>query len=230
MKGEQDNGTTNVPPASHGRLFLGTAGYSYPHWRKSFYPHGLSHAKELQFYAQTFNACEINTTFYGVPSEATIATWIAQVQPVNPNFKFTLKMKKTITHGGEATRSRSANTSSNTPTDVAFEFRHPSWFCAETYTFLHSHGWILVLHALPQTKALSKEIEELPSPSCVYLRLHGLKEEHAWDYSREELALYVDKEEEEGGGQEEEEEAAAVAAAAAAAAAAEEEEEEEEED
>lgn len=42
MKGEQDNGTTNVPPASHGRLFLGTAGYSYPHWRKSFYPHGKS--------------------------------------------------------------------------------------------------------------------------------------------------------------------------------------------
>ena len=26
---------------------------------------GLPQAKELQFYAQTFNACEINTTFYG---------------------------------------------------------------------------------------------------------------------------------------------------------------------
>ena len=208
----------------------------------------------------------------GVPSEATIAAWIAQVQPVNPNFKFALKMKKSVTHGGEGssttttTTSSSSNTSSadsssqppqkrehysrplhpaalahdlplffarasllppylrgpilfqfppsfpldlpslhrlatalppslpsSSPWQLAFEFRHPSWFCSETYSFLHSQNWALVLHALPQTIALTKEIEQLTSSSFVYLRLHGLKEEHAWDYSKEELAPYVEK-------------------------------------
>lgn len=228
----------------------------------------------------TFSTVPFTT---GIPSEATMTSWIEQVRPVNPNFRFALKMKKTITHGGEANIDSDINDAKSsvpaaanptspaasgsrlkehyshplhpaalahelplffkrasslppsmrgpilfqfppsytcdlsslhrladaldmyvsrpTPTSspqwrCALEFRHPSWFCPAVFSFLHVQEWALVLHALPKQQqheqALAAEVARpITSSHFVYLRLHGLKEEHAWDYTREELDEYV---------------------------------------
>jgi hypothetical protein len=45
-----------------GLLYVGCAGFSYPHWRHTFYPPNVRAENELQFYQLRFNACEINFT------------------------------------------------------------------------------------------------------------------------------------------------------------------------
>ena len=50
-----------------GRLFLGTSGYVYPHWRRRFYPAELPAREWLSFYARHFDTVELNNPFYRLP-------------------------------------------------------------------------------------------------------------------------------------------------------------------
>ena len=45
-----------------GRLFLGTSGYVYGHWRGVFYPPRLPQRDWLPFYAQQFATVELNNS------------------------------------------------------------------------------------------------------------------------------------------------------------------------
>ena len=87
----------DAAPGSTGRLFLGCAVWSYRGWYGSFYPPGTSAAAALTCYGQRLTAVEGNTTFYAVPSAATVARWRDRVPP---DFRFCLKFPKTITHAG----------------------------------------------------------------------------------------------------------------------------------
>ncbi len=49
----------------------------------------------LQFYSSVFDTVEINNTFYKFPGEKALNSWRETVQP---NFKFTLKGHRYITH------------------------------------------------------------------------------------------------------------------------------------
>ena len=49
----------------------------------------------LPYYAERFSTVEINYTFYRMPTAKLVAGWAAQVPP---DFKFTLKAPKRITH------------------------------------------------------------------------------------------------------------------------------------
>ncbi|WP_334109625.1 DUF72 domain-containing protein [Thermodesulfitimonas autotrophica] len=75
--------------------WIGTSGYSYPHWRGAFYPPELPAREQLRFYATVFNTVELNVTFYRLPRESTFKTWY-QISP--PGFSFTLKGSRLITH------------------------------------------------------------------------------------------------------------------------------------
>ncbi|MFL5329951.1 MAG: DUF72 domain-containing protein [Gemmataceae bacterium] len=77
------------------RVWIGTAGYSYPDWRGGFYPHELAASQMLGFYSQSFPFVELNTTFHRCPSKATIRR-MAQQAP--PGFRFALKVPHSITH------------------------------------------------------------------------------------------------------------------------------------
>lgn len=80
----------------NGKLWVGTSGYSYPHWtRGAFYPVGLKHIEELSFYARHFSTFEINLSHYRLPSLETLQRW-AQVTP--EDFIFAAKLNRTITH------------------------------------------------------------------------------------------------------------------------------------
>jgi uncharacterized protein YecE (DUF72 family) len=76
-------------------IFVGTSGYNYPEWKGSFYPADLAAAKMLPYYAARFPTVEINYTFYRMPSEKILAGW-SQQSP--PEFRFTLKAPRRITH------------------------------------------------------------------------------------------------------------------------------------
>jgi uncharacterized protein YecE (DUF72 family) len=76
-------------------IWVGTSGYNYPEWRGSFYPQKLATAKMLSFYAERLETVEINYTFYRSPKPSILAGWSRQTPP---QFKFTLKAPKRITH------------------------------------------------------------------------------------------------------------------------------------
>ena len=56
-------------------LHLGTAGWSYPDWVGPFYPDGTKRGDMLARYVRRFSAVELDSSFYGIPSESSIATW-----------------------------------------------------------------------------------------------------------------------------------------------------------
>ena len=78
-----------------GRLFIGTSGFAYPEWKGQFYPGDIRPDAMLAFYASRFPSVEINYTFQRVPSEKTLAKWIAGTPQ---DFSFSLKAYRRITH------------------------------------------------------------------------------------------------------------------------------------
>ncbi len=53
-------------------VVVGTSGYYYREWRGSFYPKELPPNKWLSYYSNYFNGLEVNSTFYRLPSVATL--------------------------------------------------------------------------------------------------------------------------------------------------------------
>jgi uncharacterized protein YecE (DUF72 family) len=78
-----------------GRLFLGTSGYVYPHWRGRFYPRGLPPSQWLAYYARHFNSVELNNPFYRLPTAAAFRHWR---RTVPPGFVFAVKASRFLTH------------------------------------------------------------------------------------------------------------------------------------
>jgi uncharacterized protein YecE (DUF72 family) len=74
-------------------LRMGTAGWSQ--WKSDFYPKEIKSGSRLEFYAGRLSAVEINSSFYHMPREITIAKWMEQTPP---DFKFCLKMSRFISH------------------------------------------------------------------------------------------------------------------------------------
>lgn len=77
------------------RAYIGTSGYSYPHWGKGiFYPPKLPSARWLEHYYKYFSSVELNVTFYRLPSEKAYAGWY---QRTPEKFLFALKGSRFIT-------------------------------------------------------------------------------------------------------------------------------------
>ncbi len=87
------------------KILIGTSGWSYPSgkgtWNGIFYPAGAGKGRgkhkfdELAFYAEHFDTVEINSSFYGVPSPATVQGWARRTPK---NFEFSLKLHQKFTH------------------------------------------------------------------------------------------------------------------------------------
>jgi len=86
-------------PATSQKILVGTAGFSYKDWEGIVYPFGLKKKQHpLQFLAQYFDCCEINTSFYGHIQPKTGKQWCDLVAEVNPAFEFTAKLFRSFTH------------------------------------------------------------------------------------------------------------------------------------
>ena len=78
------------------RVYIGTSGFSYPHWGKGvFYPKALPQKDWFEYYCQHFKTVELNVSFYRLPKKETFANWRAKA---GPNFVFSVKGSRYITH------------------------------------------------------------------------------------------------------------------------------------
>ena len=77
------------------KIHIGTSGFYYDHWIGKCYPSSISRRDLLPYFAQKFQTVEINSTFYHLPRQSTIAHWL-EVTP--DDFIFTLKANRSITH------------------------------------------------------------------------------------------------------------------------------------
>ncbi|HYR82909.1 MAG TPA: DUF72 domain-containing protein [Terriglobia bacterium] len=77
------------------RVYVGTSGWNYKHWRGEFYPKELGPQKWLEFFMEHFNTVEINNSFYRLPTEEVFANWRRQVPK---DFMFAVKASRFLTH------------------------------------------------------------------------------------------------------------------------------------
>jgi uncharacterized protein YecE (DUF72 family) len=70
------------------QALVGSSGWSYPTWRPGFYPPGLQPEAFLGFYAERFDAVELNATKYRLPSEEQFSRW---ADAVPESFRFAVK-------------------------------------------------------------------------------------------------------------------------------------------
>jgi len=83
-----------------GHSFLGTSGWSYNHWRGSFYPDDVPQSRWFEYYSQHFHSVELNSSFYRIPAASTVVSWLRRSPP---NFVFCVKVSRLITHTKQLT-------------------------------------------------------------------------------------------------------------------------------
>lgn len=93
-----------MPKNPHPSWSVGLVGFFYPEWASTLYADdararrssGRRADHRLTTYATHFNAVEMNTTFYGIPTSENVRTW-SDATP--PGFRFCVKMPRNVTHG-----------------------------------------------------------------------------------------------------------------------------------
>jgi uncharacterized protein YecE (DUF72 family) len=86
---------TDQPPATRPVFFIGTSGWTYDHWKGSFYPQGLPKSRWFEYYSSRFSAVEINATFYRTFKDQTYLKWKERAPQ---GFGYVLKAPRNITH------------------------------------------------------------------------------------------------------------------------------------
>ncbi len=84
------------------RLYrIGCQSWGYDDWitpvggRTVFYPRGTKRDEMLGLYSRIFDTIEVDATLYGIPAETTLQNWYDETPP---NFTFSLKFPREITH------------------------------------------------------------------------------------------------------------------------------------
>jgi len=83
--------------STEGRIRAGMGGWTYEPWRKTFYPKGLTHARELEYASRQVTAIEINGTFYRTQKPESFAKWRDETPD---DFEFALKAPRYATIRG----------------------------------------------------------------------------------------------------------------------------------
>ena len=79
-------------------LYIGPAGWSYPDWNGTVYPHKKPRGFDpLEYISSYFNLIEINSTFYRLPTVETSKRWAERVAG-RPDFRFSAKVHQEFTH------------------------------------------------------------------------------------------------------------------------------------
>ncbi len=81
-------------------LLLGTSGYDYPEWKGVFYPEDLKRKDFLSYYATQFNALELNSTFYNMPTAERLYSFYERSEG---RLKFSVKANRLLTHEIDST-------------------------------------------------------------------------------------------------------------------------------
>jgi uncharacterized protein YecE (DUF72 family) len=208
-------------PQLKGSVYVGCSGWRYWKWRDSFYA-DVSQENWFEHYLTHFDTVEINASFYSWPTVANVQAWRRQpgtkkfVYTVKVCELIThvkrFKSTKTLIRDfgliadilGERmgcflfqlppsyryTRARLHTIVSQLdPSNRnVVEFRHASWWNEEVYKAFKEAGIIFCSCSGPR---LPDEL--IRTADEVYLRLHGPKRWYRHDYSKRELATWVDR-------------------------------------
>ena len=76
-------------------IVVGTSSWSDPGFVEHWYPKGLAASGRLAFYAERFEAVELNSSFYAIPSVKTVEGWVKRTPE---GFRFDVKLHKLLSH------------------------------------------------------------------------------------------------------------------------------------
>jgi uncharacterized protein YecE (DUF72 family) len=122
------------------RLWVGTSGWQYDHWRGRVYPQDLPKSRWMAHYATHFDCGEGNGTFYNLPTAQTVDDWREQAAP---GFRFACKYSRFGTH----------NKKLKDPTDHLALFLDP-------VEHLKSHLGPILVQLPPQWKPNLERLDE----------------------------------------------------------------------
>lgn len=76
-----------------GRILVGTSSWADPGFVEDWYPRGMAARDRLAWYSERFEYVEVNSSFYAVPAQKTVARW-AEITP--PGFTFDVKLHRLL--------------------------------------------------------------------------------------------------------------------------------------
>jgi uncharacterized protein YecE (DUF72 family) len=76
-----------------GQILVGTSSWADPGFVEEWYPPGMAAKDRLGWYAQRFDAVEVNSSFYAIPEPGTVARW-AEITPAG--FVFDYKLHRAL--------------------------------------------------------------------------------------------------------------------------------------
>ena len=76
-------------------IVVGTSSWADPGFVEHWYPKGLPTKERLPFYAERFEAVELNSSFYAIPAVSTVEGW---VNATPDGFRFDVKLHRLLSH------------------------------------------------------------------------------------------------------------------------------------
>ena len=203
-------------------IYIGTSGWSYPHWRGVVYPPGTPSAKQLDLYVRRLNSVEVNGSFYHWPRDSTFEAWRKRTPD---GFIVTVKAPRGLTHarklrepevwieriarGLAALGDRRGPLLVQLPPDLEFDpdrldcflARVPRWIQVVVefrHASWHQETTFELLAARGAAYCIMSGVG-LPcvlrvTGPCAYVRLHGPTEHlYAGSYSDDQLGWWADR-------------------------------------
>ncbi len=201
---------------------VGCSGWFYWHWRDGFYPKNIPSSKWFDFYASNFRTVELNAPFYSWPTAATVKTWLRQVgrrrliysvkvsELITHQKRFvgTKQLVRDFGHIADVMGPRLGCFLFQLPPSVHYspamlkrilgqldparrnvvEFRHRSWWNEAVFRAFRDHNTVFCSCSGPR---LPDEL--VKTADDIYVRFHGLKQWYRHDYSKAELAAWVER-------------------------------------
>ncbi len=202
-------------------LHIGTSGWSYNHWKGLFYPEELSKEEWLEYYTQSFDSVELNSSFYHLPKLKTFENWRKRTPE---DFVFSVKGSRFISHilklnnGREPLQNLLDNASGLGPKLGPVLFQLPPNFKLDferlekfakilptdqrfTFEFRHESWFCEEVYNLLKENNLALTISDTPkyplvekvTADFVYVRLHGHEVLYTSKYSKPELKGWAEK-------------------------------------
>ncbi|HEU4980662.1 MAG TPA: DUF72 domain-containing protein [Solirubrobacterales bacterium] len=76
-------------------IVVGTSSWADPGFVRHWYPQGMAPRERLPFYAERFEAVELNSSFYAIPAESTVEGWD---RATPDGFLFDVKLHRLLSH------------------------------------------------------------------------------------------------------------------------------------
>lgn len=77
------------------KIYIGTSGYQYKHWKGDFYPEDMPVKDWFEYYSRQFDTVEINNTFYKMADASTFDEW---KEAAPKGFCYAIKYSRYGTH------------------------------------------------------------------------------------------------------------------------------------